>query len=107
MITQIKIVNTFTDWDGVSVDIIEGNINGSTQTRYCWTKGDMQYLLNRKGDRISGNLEQLIYGLLSENNDNQWLKAYISLYNQRSKEQEEIELDRAAELARADLGWGW
>ena len=112
--TASQIIYTYQDFDGTTVDIICMSTSpNQSQIRQAWTEENFDgetthFLKTSHGNVIQSNWRTTA--------NNEWLNAYVSLWYQRldsqtkpqrSKEQEEIELDRAAELARADLGWGW
>jgi len=114
---QSSIVHSYTDFDGVQVDVMEITYpDGTSETRQCWTEETLDeptYILKTaKGNTIKSSW--------SSSWNNKWLNSYRQLYLQRaydlaklqdelsrdSKEQEEIELDRYQQ-AKADLGFTW
>lgn len=113
--TASQIIYSYVDFDGTTVDVICMSTGpNQSQIRQAWTEENfdgetVHHLKTSKGKVISSNWRNT--------SSNSWLNAYTTLWYQRldaqtqikydPKEQEEIELDRAAELARADLGWGW
>ena len=113
--TASQIIYSYQDFDGTTVDIICMSTSpNQSQIRQAWTEENFDgetthYLKTSKGKIVSSNWRN--------SSSNSWLNAYRTLwYQQRldaqtkpdAKEHEEIiELDRAAELAKADLGFGW
>lgn len=113
--TASQIIYSYVDFDGTTVDVICMSTGPKqSQIRQAWTEDNLDgetvhYLKTSKGKVVSSNCRN--------SSSNSWLNAYTTLWYQRldaqtqikpdAKEQEEIELIRAAELARADLGWGW
>lgn len=111
--TASQIIYSYQDFDGTTVDIICMSTSpNQSQIRQAWTEENFDgetthYLKTSKGKIVSSNWRN--------SSSNSWLNAYRTLWYQRldaqtkpdAKEHEEIELDRAAELAKADLGFGW
>lgn len=124
MIAQIQteitssIVYSYTDFDGTEVDVIEMVYpDGTVETRQCWTEPTLdepEYVVKTSNGSVVKSSYRKAW-------NNKWLNTYRQLWLRRAQqraaveamlerleqEQEEIELNRAAELAKADLGFGW
>lgn len=111
-----KIVESYIDFDGVQVDVVEMRYpNGKTETRSCWTEENLDgeitgyYVITRSGTILCSEWKTT--------KTNKWILTYQELWLQRhatetavvidEQEQEEIEFMRAAQIAKADLGFGW
>lgn len=113
---QTEITYSYTDFDGTQVDVVTMTYpNGFSETRQCWTEETLDipnFCLKTSSGTIVKTSQH-------KTRNNKWLTAYQSLYYDRAQarvnelyerdftEQDEIELERAYQLAKADLGFGW
>lgn len=113
-----EIIESYTDFDGVQVDVVMMVYpDGTTETRQCWAEETLDEpvycVKTSKGNVVKSSWQNT--------HNNKWVITYRQLFLQRAQneaafkaflkrfeqEQEEIEMVRAAELAKADLGFGW
>ena len=116
---QTSIIHTYTDFDGVTVDVVEMVYpNGKTETRSCWTEEDfttgetIHHVITRSGTDLRSTWETT--------QNNKWMQTYIALWMQRyqaERDTYEANMDTLTHpefytpdeyaRAKADLGFDW
>ena len=116
---QSSIVYTYTDFDGVMVDVVEFTYpNGKTETRSCWTEENfvtgetVHNVVTRSGSVLKSNWKTT--------QNNKWMQAYIDLWIKRYQAEcleFQANMDTLAHpefytpeeytQAKADLGFTW
>lgn len=113
--TASQIIYSYIDFDGVTVDVVQTSYGGGkTKLRQCWTEENLDGETVHSLKTSSGKVVQSNWRKASSNH---WLNAYTALWYQRLEacqnkviditEQSDIEVMRAAQLAKADLGFDW